>query len=139
MKQDPRKFVGSMFDLAFGAADEKLTRAEVRNHLKEAGVDPDAAWAKTAKIIAAARGRLRMEDARAARLAATTKPSVVESMALAKDKVIAQIQELFAQVGPGAASMYARNWNENAVEDLVAIRDQLRRTVEREAKRRDGK
>jgi hypothetical protein len=139
MKEDPRKFVGSMFELAFGAADEKLSREEVRNHLKEAGVDPDAAWARTSKILAAARGRLRMEDARAARVAASSTPSVTESVAAAKDKVIAQIQELFAQVSSGAAGMYARNWNETAVEDLIAVRDQLQRTLEREAKRRDGK
>lgn len=136
---DPREFVRSMFDLAYGAEDEKLTREEVRAQLKEAGINPDAAWAKTSKLIEAARGKVRLEDARAARIAAMKAATTVAPQAESKDSLVKQIQELFAAVGPGMGAMYARNWTDGTVDDLASLRDQLKRTIEREAKRRDGK
>lgn len=137
-KGDARDFARSMFELGYGAADEKLSRDEIRQQLKEAGVDPDAAWTRTAKLLEAARGKIRLEDARAARERAQVKDCEIQATSGAKSKLVQEIQALFALAGPGLKGMYARNWTETAEEDLLALRDQLKRTIEREAKRQNG-
>ncbi|MEO5961002.1 MAG: hypothetical protein ABIR80_17995, partial [Opitutaceae bacterium] len=67
----PQRFISSLFDLAYGARDgsEPLSPAEIKNQLREAGIDPDAAWKEFSTLLQPQAKRESLAAARQARLA----------------------------------------------------------------------
>jgi hypothetical protein len=97
-------------------------------------VKVDQGWQEARRLLDAAAGRMKLEEARKARLAAVRKPTVATNET--RESVITQIRRLL--VVDGGAAVYARKWEEGALDDLKSMRDQLVHTAEREAKRKNA-
>ena len=126
---NPRKFIGSVFDLAYGKHDgsEKVSDAEIEVGLREAGIDPEAAWKEFTKILQAEPKRESLADVRRRRLAVTP-PSIVSMVKRARTAILAEIDGLL--VGE-PAGVFGRKWAQSTDEDLEILCDQLRRQKER--------
>ena len=138
--EDARRFLNSVFDLAFGATDgsETLSPQEVKASLKESGIDPDVAWSSASKILEAAKKRHRLNQARTQRLAHIPEREVV-STTETRESVLAEFLALFQSAGPSLQGMYARKHESASLEDLQILRDQLKLVLERERRKNEQK
>lgn len=135
-KSDETKFARAIFNLAHGeSVNGDISPDEVRADLKEAGVKVDRGWKEARRLLDAAAGRLKLEEARKARLAAVRTATTVVTNET-RESVVSQIRRLL--VLDGGATVYARKWEEGALDDLKSLRDQLVHTAEREAKRKNA-
>lgn len=128
----PQRFISSVFDLAYGARDgsEPLTPAEIKVHLREAGLDPDAAWKEFSALLQPQLKRESLAAARKARLAATA-PASAPCPPQSRPSLLAELQQLLASLTPNTGAVYGRKWEESTDEDLAAVCSQLRRQIER--------
>jgi len=128
---DPRRFISSMFDLAYGARDgsEPLTTAEIKTHLREAGIDPDAAWKEFSTLLQPQAKRESLAAARKARLAAASPALVVRSQA-SRTSLVAEMKQLLGMLA-GTGAIFARGWEDTTDEDLAIVCSQLRRQIDR--------
>lgn len=137
---DTRKFTTSVFDLAYGteAEMEAMSASEIRAELKEAAVDVDASWSKTSKMIEAIGAKLKMADAHKLRTASVKRviPSAVATET--RESLLKQIEQLFSLGGTSIQAMYACNWEHTTPEDLTILRDQIKKTIERESSKPNG-
>lgn len=126
---NPRKFISSVFDLAYGAHDgsEKLSDAEVQSSLREAGIDPNAAWKEFTALISAEPKKESLAEVRRQRLA-VAQPPVDCVWQGTRAMILAEIKGLLTV---GQVGVFARGWEQSSDEDLVALRDQLKRQKER--------
>lgn len=133
--RNPRQFVSSVFDLAYGVRDgsEPLSSAEIKASLTEAGVNLDAAWADARRILEQAQGRRELAEARRGRSAAP-ELSAVAVIGDTKEALIAKIRQCINLLGPGSATVFARKWENCSVGDLTAIHRQIERQVARSHK-----
>ncbi len=101
--------------------------------MRESGIDPDAAWQKTKKLLDAAGGRLKLEAARRERLAAEPRASTTKASAgETRESLIEQIKRMLA-IEPSAA-VYARKWEDGDLNTLISLRDKLSSTSARAQK-----
>jgi len=113
--------------------DLPKTEQELKQELRESGIDPDAAWQKTKKLLDAAGGRLKLETARRERLATVTRAATSKvSIEDTREFLIEQIKRLLA-IEP-AAAVYARKWEDGDLNALISLRDKLSSTSARAQK-----
>jgi hypothetical protein len=129
---NPKRFIGSVFDLAYGMRDgsEPLTTAEIKSHLRESGLDPDLAWKEFSVLLQPQVKRESLAAARKARLAAPP-PVAAAPASRERGALLKELQQLLALLKPQAGGVFARKWEDSTTEDLAAICSQLRRQIER--------
>jgi hypothetical protein len=127
----PRRFIGSLFDLAYGARDgsEPLSTAEIKVNLREAGIDPDAAWKEFSTLLQPQAKRESLAAARQARLAATV-PTLATQARGSRTSLLKELKQLMDELA-GAGAVFARGWENTTDEDLAIVCSQLRRQIER--------
>lgn len=127
-----KRFIGSVFDLAYGARDgsEPLTTAEIKTHLREAGIDPDAAWKEFTALLQPQVKRASLADARRARLAAPP-PAPTAQAPRSRTSLLEELRQLLGTLGPQTGAVFGRKWEDSTDEDLAAVCSQLRRQIER--------
>ncbi|MFA6289278.1 MAG: hypothetical protein WC661_17995 [Opitutaceae bacterium] len=110
-----------------------VTEQQLKQELRDEGIDPDASWAKAKKLLDASAGRLKLETARRERLAATQTTSSFKAAANeTRESLIEQIKRLLA-LEP-AAAVYARKWEDGDLTALISLRDKLSSTSARARK-----
>lgn len=138
---DPRRMIKSIFDLAYGAQDgtEPRSAAEVDEYLRDAGIDPEAAWRSfqqlaglpTTTAPAPSAAPKTLQPYREARLA-NPPPPLATQVAASAEAILADIKQLLSSLGPAeAAAVFGRKWEHSSPEDLAALHEQLKRQVER--------
>ncbi len=128
----PKRFIGSVFDLAYGAHDgsEPLSAAEIKACLQEAGIDCDAAWKAASALLTTSANRLSLADVHRQRLAGA-KPAVPAQAVRSRSVLLDEINQLLSLLGPRTGAVFGRKWEESTAEDLAALCDQLKRQIER--------
>jgi hypothetical protein len=128
----PQRFLSSVFDLAYGARDgsEPLTTAEIKAHLQEAGIDPDAAWKEFSTLLRPVAQQESLAAARKARLAAPP-PAAITCPPRSRSLLLGELQQLIAALTGQTSGVFARKWEDSTDEDLAAVCSQLRRQIER--------
>ncbi len=132
------QFSNTLFEVAFGDALAPSPKgAELKAELASLGIDTTKSWAQTKKMVEALSGKIRLEEARNARLEAehARSPMTASAVPDSRDSLLDQIRALIS-FDPSTA-VYARKWEDQSVEDLSSLRDSLKRTAEREAARRN--
>lgn len=129
---NPQRFISSVFDLGYGARDgsEPLTTAEVKAQLREAGIDPEAAWKEFSALLQPQVKRESLADARRARLAAPP-PAPTAAAARSRTSLLEELGQLLGTLGPQTGAVFGRKWEDSTDEDLAAVCSQLRRQIER--------
>jgi hypothetical protein len=128
----PQRFISSVFDLAYGARDgsEPLTTAEIKTHLREAGLDPDVAWKEFSALLQPQLKRETLAAARKARRAAV--PPVPNIRPLrSRVSILDELKQLLATLTPQSGAVFGRKWEDSTDEDLAVVCSQLRRQIER--------
>jgi hypothetical protein len=128
----PQQFISSVFDLAYGMRDgsEPLTPGEIKAQLKEASIDPDAAWKQFSALLHAPAKHESLAYARRARLAAPP-PTAATYPPRSRTSLLEELQKLLAALKPHAGAVFGRKWEDSTDEDLAAVCSQLRRQIER--------
>ena len=132
---DRIRFSTSVLNLITGEEDieSPLTEQELKQDLRESGIDPDAAWQKTKKLLDAAGGRLKLETARRERLATAPRASTPKAcVSETRESLIEQIKRMLT-IEPSAA-VYARKWEDGDLNSLISLRDKLSSTSARAQK-----
>lgn len=129
---NPRRFVGSVFDLGYGARDgsEPLSAAEIKAQLRDSGIDPDAAWKEFSALLQPQKLKESLAAARKARLAAPP-PACAPQGHRARASLLEEMKRLIAALSPQNIGVFGRKWEESSDEDLAAVCNQLRRQIER--------
>ena len=146
MSSDPKtpddkgiQFPNAAINLIVGTDENtsSLSETEIKQELREEGVDPDAAWAKAKKLLDASAGRLKLEQARRERLAAPQSVAAAKSpIPESRESIIEQIKRLLA-LEPSAA-VYARKWEDGDLAALISLRDKLASTGARDLARKNA-
>ncbi len=146
MSADPKtpknksiQFPNAAINLIVGTDEDtsSMSETEIKQELREEGVDPDAAWAKAKKLLDTAGGRLKLEQARRERLAAQqTVAAATSSTTESRESIIEQIKRLLA-LEPSAA-VYARKWEDGDLAALISLRDKLASTSARDLARKNA-
>ncbi|MGH7947197.1 MAG: hypothetical protein ACREH8_12080 [Opitutaceae bacterium] len=128
----PQRFISSVFDLAYGARDgsEPLTTAEIKTHLREAGLDPDAAWKEFSVLLQPQLKRETLAAVRKARLA-DAPPVPATHPPRSRVSILDELNRLLATLTPQTGAVFGRKWEDSTDEDLAAVCSQLRRQIER--------
>lgn len=148
MSADPKtpekksiQFLNTAVNVIVGAYEDtsSMTEAEIKQELREEGIDPDAAWAKAKKLLDASAGRLKLEQARRERLAASQASAAVRPAAReeSRESIIEQIKRLLT-LEPSAA-VYARKWEDGDLSSLISLRDKLASTSARDLARKNAR
>ena len=126
---DPRKFINSAFDLAYGARDgsEQLSPAEIESDLREAGIDPAASWKAFSNALRGERKTESLAEARQRRLAAPP-PSVVGFARKVREVMLREIESMLASQPAG---VFARGLESSSDDDIAALYEQVKRQKER--------
>lgn len=146
MSADPKtpenegiQFPNAAINLIVGIDEDtsSMSEAEIKQELREEGVDADAAWAKAKKLLDASAGRLKLEQARRERLSAQQTVAAAKSPTPeSRESIIEQIKRLLA-LEPTAA-VYARKWEDGDLAALISLRDQLASTSARDLARKNA-
>ena len=129
---NPEKFISSVFDLAYGLRDgsEPLTTEEIKIHLRESGLDPDAAWKKFCALLQPQLKRESLAAARKTRLASPP-PARATLPPRSRSSLLEELQHILATLTPQTGGVFGRKWEDTTDEDLAAVCSQLRRQIER--------
>lgn len=130
---NPKRFISSVFDLAYGARDgsEPLTTAEIKTHLSETGIDPDAAWKKFSALLKPQQKYDSLATVRKARLEAPRPSPVTPAPTRSRLSLLEELKELLSVLPPQTGAVFGRKWEDSTSEDLAAVCSQLRRQIER--------
>lgn len=128
----PKRFISSVFDLAYGAHDgsEPLSAAEIKAILQETGIDCDAAWKAASALLAPSASRLSLGDIHRQRLADARRAAPAQ-VVRPRSVLLDEINQLLSLLGPRTGAVFGRKWEESTAEDLSALCDQLKRQIER--------
>jgi hypothetical protein len=129
---NPRRFIGSVFNLGYGAQDgsEPLSTAEIKAQLRDSGIDPDAAWKEFSTLLQPQIQKESLAAARKARLAAPPPASVPQGHRT-RASLLDEMKQLIAALSSQDIGVFGRKWEESSDEDLAAVCNQLRRQIER--------
>lgn len=136
----PQRFLSSVFDLAYGARDgsEPLTTAEIKAHLQETGIDPEATWEEFSVLLRPVAKQETLAAARKARLAAPP-PAAATYPPRSRTSLLDELQQLLATLKGETGAVFARKWEDSTEEDLAAVCSQLRRQIERSKTNESGR
>ena len=130
----------AIFSLAYGSKANPLpaTTDEIKQELRDDGIDPEASWEKTKKLLNVSAGRLKLETARRQRLAATAKlaSSSRSTFTETRESIIDQIRRLL--LAEPTAAVYARKWEDGDLDTLISLRDKLSSTSARDLARKNA-